>query len=81
MSTERVLQSLILVLEFLGSSKDLSDYGVNELINEYSILSSIWKNLTSPIFIIQIRVVIKNLVESSNIIYSMRISIGFSFLF
>jgi hypothetical protein len=29
------------------ASKDLSDYGVNDLINEYSILSSIWNCFTT----------------------------------
>ena len=40
--------SIFILVRLINSWKDLSDYGVNHLINEYSILSSMW-NLFTPI--------------------------------
>ena len=45
--------SIFILVRLISSFKELSDFGVNDLMNEYSTLSSMWNQFTSilPFFI------------------------------
>lgn len=45
--------SIFILVRLISSLKELSDFGVNDLMNEYSTLSSMWNQFTSilPFFI------------------------------